>query len=46
MKDSLKSVVCIGAGNHAQGIAYACNKLNIRGDIFLPVKTTNQKLRT
>ena len=44
MKDSLKSVVCASAGNHAQGIAYACNKLDIRGDIFLPVKTTNQKI--
>jgi len=43
-EESLSGVVAASAGNHAQGIAYACNKLNIEGDIFLPVKTTNQKI--
>src|SRR4030095_15543050 len=29
-----KGVVCASAGNHAQGVAYACNKLNIKATIF------------
>ena len=37
-------VVCASAGNHAQGFAFSCNKLNIKGDIFLPTKTPIQKV--
>ncbi|RYG20423.1 MAG: pyridoxal-phosphate dependent enzyme, partial [Chitinophagaceae bacterium] len=30
--DSLKNgIVCASAGNHAQGVAYSCKKLNIKG---------------
>ena len=32
------------AGNHAQGIAYCCSKLNIRGTIFMPATTPKLKL--
>lgn len=39
-----KSVVCASAGNHAQGVAFACNELNIHGVIFMPITTPNQKL--
>ena len=37
-------VVCASAGNHAQGVALACNKLGIKGTIFMPVPTPKQKL--
>jgi len=39
-----KGVVCASAGNHAQGFAYSCNKLNIKGVVFMPVITPNQKI--
>lgn len=37
-------IVCASAGNHAQGVALACNKLGIKGTIFMPVPTPKQKL--
>lgn len=40
-----KGVVCASAGNHAQGVAYACNKLNIKATIFMPVTTPQQKIK-
>ncbi len=36
-------VVCASAGNHAQGIAYSCNRLGIKGKVFLPATTPRQK---
>lgn len=39
-----KGVVCASAGNHAQGVAYACNQLNIKATIFMPVTTPLQKV--
>lgn len=39
-----RGVVCASAGNHAQGFAYSCKKLNIRGVIFMPVITPKQKI--
>lgn len=39
-----KGVVCASAGNHAQGFAYSCKKLNTRGVIFMPVITPRQKI--
>jgi threonine dehydratase len=38
-------VICASAGNHAQGVAFACNKLNIASRIYMPVTTPNQKLK-
>jgi len=38
------SVVTCSAGNHAQGVAFSCNKLGIQGDIFMPKITTKQKI--
>ena len=40
-----ENVVTCSAGNHAQGVAYSCDKLNIFGDIFMPKITTAQKIR-
>lgn len=37
-------IVCASAGNHAQGVAFACNKLKIKGTVFMPVTTPKQKL--
>ncbi len=37
-------VVCASAGNHAQGVAFACHLLQIKGDIFVPNITPNQKI--
>jgi threonine dehydratase len=39
-----KGVVCASAGNHAQGFAYSCKKLNAKGVIFMPVITPKQKI--
>lgn len=36
-------VVCSSAGNHAQGFAYACRSLGIRGRVYVPAKTPKQK---
>lgn len=36
-------VVCSSAGNHAQGFAYACRVLGIRGRVYVPAKTPKQK---
>ena len=37
-------VVCASAGNHAQGVAYSCRKLNIHSTIFMPAPTPKQKI--
>jgi threonine dehydratase len=37
-------VVCASAGNHAQGFAYSCKKLQVNGVIFMPIITPNQKV--
>lgn len=36
--------VCASAGNHAQGVAYACRHFGARGTIFMPVTTPRQKI--
>ena len=37
-------VVCASAGNHAQGVAYACKMLGVHGTIFMPSTTPQQKV--
>ena len=37
-------IVCASAGNHAQGVAFSCNKLQIMGSIFMPTTTPKQKI--
>src|SRR5437762_9066519 len=39
-----KGVVCASAGNHAQGFAYSCKKLNAKGVVFMPNITPGQKV--
>lgn len=36
--------VCASAGNHAQGVAYMCRHFGVRGVIFMPVTTPQQKI--
>jgi threonine dehydratase len=43
--DLARGVVCASAGNHAQGVAFSCQKLRIHGKIFMPAPTPNQKVR-
>lgn len=37
-------VICASAGNHAQGVAYACKNLHVKGVIYMPVTTPRQKV--
>jgi threonine dehydratase len=37
-------IVCASAGNHAQGFALSCKLLKIKGTIFMPSPTPNQKI--
>ena len=39
-----KGVVCASAGNHAQGVAFACHHLQINGTIYMPSVTPRQKV--
>ena len=40
-----KGVVCASAGNHAQGFAYSCKKLGVKGIVFMPIITPQQKVQ-
>lgn len=43
--DELKNgVVCASAGNHAQGVALACKDLKVKGVVYMPTTTPNQKI--
>ena len=37
-------IVCASAGNHAQGFAFSCQKLQIQGDVYMPATTPQQKV--
>ncbi len=39
-----KGVVCASAGNHAQGVALACQTLGVHGVVYMPVTTPRQKI--
>ena len=39
-----RGIVCASAGNHAQGVAYACAHLEIDAKIFMPQTTPKQKI--
>ena len=36
--------VCASAGNHAQGVAFACRHFGVMGTVFMPVTTPQQKI--
>lgn len=38
-----RGVVCASAGNHAQGVAFSCNRMGIKGTIYMPATTPKQK---
>jgi threonine dehydratase len=40
-----KGVVCASAGNHAQGVAFACKNLGVKGKIYMPAVTPLQKIK-
>ncbi len=40
----VQGVVCASAGNHAQGFAYSCKKLGVKGVVFMPIITPQQKI--
>jgi threonine dehydratase len=39
-----RGVVCASAGNHAQGFAFSCKKMNVKGVVFMPIITPKQKV--
>ena len=39
-----RGIVCASAGNHAQGVAFSCKRLNIQGVIYMPAITPKQKI--
>jgi threonine dehydratase len=40
-----RGIVCASAGNHAQGVAFSCDKLGTKGVIFMPEITPRQKVK-
>ncbi|MDN4163243.1 threonine ammonia-lyase IlvA [Nocardioides abyssi] len=42
-EEQQRGVTCASAGNHAQGVAFACSRLGVRATIFLPRTTPRQK---
>lgn len=44
-EERAKGVVCASAGNHAQGVAIAAQKLGCRATIFMPLPTPQMKRR-
>jgi len=36
--------VCASAGNHAQGVAFVCRHFGVKGVVFMPVTTPQQKV--
>ncbi|MDA0316060.1 MAG: threonine ammonia-lyase IlvA [Bacteroidetes bacterium] len=43
-EETKNGIVCASAGNHAQGVALSCQLLKIKGKIFMPAPTPNQKI--
>ncbi len=43
-EERARGVVCASAGNHAQGVAFSCRKLGIRGYVYMPATTPRQKI--
>ena len=43
-KEKANGVVCASAGNHAQGVAFSCKKLKVKGWIYMPENTPKQKI--
>ena len=44
LNPSDKLFVCASAGNHAQGVAFVCKYFDVKGYVFMPVTTPQQKI--
>ena len=44
LQERERGIVCASAGNHAQGFAFACNHLKIRGRVYMPATAPQQKI--
>ncbi|MBS46139.1 MAG: threonine dehydratase [Nocardioides sp.] len=42
-EERARGVTCASAGNHAQGVAFACARTGVRARVFLPRTTPRQK---
>lgn len=42
--ESHRTFVCASAGNHAQGFAFVCRHFGVKGVVFMPVTTPQQKI--
>ena len=45
-KQKSQGIIAASAGNHAQGVALACKKLNISCNIIMPVTAPENKLNS
>lgn len=45
VEEQEQGVICASAGNHAQGVAYSCKLLQIKGKIYMPKTTPKQKVK-
>jgi threonine dehydratase len=43
--DKKQGIVCASSGNHAQGVAFSCQLLQINGVIYMPKTTPKQKIK-
>src|ERR1700754_114668 len=43
IEERAAGAVCASAGNHGQGVAYACKRLGIHGRVHVPSTTPRQK---
>ncbi|HEY0814977.1 MAG TPA: threonine ammonia-lyase IlvA [Pseudonocardia sp.] len=41
--ERVAGAVCASAGNHGQGVAYACRRLGMHGRVYVPATTPRQK---
>lgn len=44
-EDLKRGIVCASAGNHAQGVAFSCKALEVKGLIYMPSTTPAQKIK-
>lgn len=44
-EEAARGIVCASAGNHSQGVAFACQLLSIHGIVYMPNTTPQQKIR-
>ena len=42
-QERARGVICASAGNHAQGVAYACAQMKVHGRVYVPRNTPRQK---